>query len=67
VRAVPYHGATPFTRTNIKHDIEDIGAVLDSPAGVEFNAATKPLGLERSALSHQVVPPGARFPYATRT
>jgi mannose-6-phosphate isomerase-like protein (cupin superfamily) len=53
----------PFTRLNIKTDLENIGAVFDGPAGIEFRAATKPLALERAALSHQVVPPGDRFPY----
>ena len=31
--------------------------------GIEFHAATKALELEHSALSHQSVPPGARFPF----
>jgi mannose-6-phosphate isomerase-like protein (cupin superfamily) len=53
----------PFTRTNIKRDVEDIGAVFDGPRDLEFHAATKPLELEHSALTHQRVPPGYRFPY----
>ena len=53
----------PFTRINIMRDLEDIGAAFDGPPGIAFRAATKPLGLEHSALSHQVVPPGCRFPY----
>jgi mannose-6-phosphate isomerase-like protein (cupin superfamily) len=52
-----------FTRKNIKADVADIGAVFDGAPGLEFRAATKPLALERSALSHQRVPPGERFPY----
>ena len=52
-----------FTHRNIKRDLEDIGAVFDGPPGIEFRAATKPLGLEQSALSVQSVPPCARFPY----
>jgi mannose-6-phosphate isomerase-like protein (cupin superfamily) len=53
----------PFTLRNIKRDVEDIGAVFDGAPGVEFRAATKPLSLERSALSHQRIPAGQRFPY----
>jgi len=53
----------PFTRKNIKGDLEDIGSVFDGPQGLEFRAATKPLELEQSALSYQRVPPDARFPY----
>jgi len=52
-----------YTRTNIKRDIEDIGSVFDGPPDLEFHAATKPLELEQSALTHQRVPPGYRFPY----
>jgi mannose-6-phosphate isomerase-like protein (cupin superfamily) len=53
----------PFTRTNIKGDLEDIGSVFDGAPDLEFRAATKPLELENSGLSHQWVPPGYRFPY----
>jgi uncharacterized cupin superfamily protein len=53
----------PFTLRNLKADLEDIGAAFDGPPDLEFRAATKPLGLERSALSYQRVPPGYRFPY----
>jgi mannose-6-phosphate isomerase-like protein (cupin superfamily) len=53
----------PFTRTNIKADLEDIGAVFDGPPGIEFRAATKPLELAESSLGYQRLPPGCRFPY----
>jgi mannose-6-phosphate isomerase-like protein (cupin superfamily) len=53
----------PFTRLNIRSELEDLGPRFDGAPGLEFRAATKPLGLERSALSYQRVPPGARFPY----
>ena len=53
----------PFTLRNIKHDLEDIGPVFDGAPGLEFRAATKPLGLGKFALSYQYVPPGYRFPY----
>ena len=52
-----------FTLKNIKQDLEDIGSAFDGPADLEFRAATRPLGLEHSALSYQRVPPGCRFPY----
>src|SRR5579862_5170444 len=55
--------AMPYARTNIKRDVEDIGSVFDGPPDLEFHAATKPLELEQSALTHQRVPPGYRFPY----
>jgi mannose-6-phosphate isomerase-like protein (cupin superfamily) len=53
----------PFTRKNIKGDVEDIGFRFDGAPDLEFRAATAPLGLEQSALSYQRVPPGYRFPY----
>jgi len=52
-----------FTLRNLKADLEDIGPRFDGAPDLEFRAATKPLGLERSALSYQRVPPGYRFPY----
>ena len=53
----------PFTRKNIKADLEDIGSKFDGAPDLEFRAATKALELEQCALSHQGVPPGYRFPY----
>jgi mannose-6-phosphate isomerase-like protein (cupin superfamily) len=53
----------PYTLTNIKQDLEDIGSRFDGAPDLEFRAATKPLGLEQSALSYQRVPPGCRFPF----
>jgi len=53
----------PFTIRNIKHDLEDIGSLFNGAPDLEFRAATKPLGLEKSGLSYQRVPPGYRFPY----
>ena len=52
-----------FTLSNIKKDLEDIGAKFDGAPDLEFRAATTALGLERSALSYQRIPPGHRFPY----
>ena len=53
----------PFTLSNIKKDLEDLGSRFDGAPDLEFRAATKALGLEQSALSYQHVPPGYRFPY----
>jgi mannose-6-phosphate isomerase-like protein (cupin superfamily) len=53
----------PWTRKNIKEDLEDLGSRFDGAPDLEFRAATKPLALEESALSYQRVPPGVRFPY----
>jgi mannose-6-phosphate isomerase-like protein (cupin superfamily) len=53
----------PFTLTNIRGDLEDLGPRFDGHPDLEFRAATKPLGLEQSALSYQRVPPNYRFPY----
>src|SRR6185436_9136013 len=53
----------PFTLSNIKEDLEDIGDRFDGAPDLEFRAATKALHLESSALSYQRVPPDCRFPY----
>jgi mannose-6-phosphate isomerase-like protein (cupin superfamily) len=53
----------PFTLTNIKDDLEDIGSRFDGAPDLEFRAATDALELEHSGLSYQRVPAGYRFPY----
>ncbi len=53
----------PFTLTNLKQDLEDIGSRFDGAPDLEFRAATGPLALEQSALTYQRVPPGYRFPF----
>jgi len=53
----------PFTRRNLKRDLDDVGSNFDGPGDLEFHLATKALGLEHSGLSHQRIPPGYRFPY----
>jgi mannose-6-phosphate isomerase-like protein (cupin superfamily) len=53
----------PFTLTNIRADLEDLGSNFDGAPDLEFRSATVALGLEESALSYQRVPPGYRFPY----
>ena len=53
----------PFTRTNLKTDLEDLGSNFDGAQDLEFRHASKALGLEQSGLSYQRIPPGYRFPY----
>lgn len=53
----------PYTLTNIKTDLEDIGPRFEGAPDLEFRAASKPLALEQSALSYQRLPPNYRFPY----
>ena len=53
----------PFTLRNLKQDLEDVGSNFDGAPDLEFRMATGALGLERSGLSYQRVPPGYRFPY----
>jgi mannose-6-phosphate isomerase-like protein (cupin superfamily) len=53
----------PFTLTNIKADLEDLGSRFDGDPDLEFRAATKALELEQASLSYQRVPSGYRFPY----
>jgi mannose-6-phosphate isomerase-like protein (cupin superfamily) len=53
----------PFTLTNLKNDLEDLGSNFDGAPDLEFRAATKALKLERSGLTYQRVPPDYRFPY----
>jgi mannose-6-phosphate isomerase-like protein (cupin superfamily) len=53
----------PFTRTNLKDDIEDVGSNFDGPPDLEFRLATQALELKRSGLGYQRLPPNYRFPY----
>jgi len=53
----------PFTRLNLRDDPEDVGPRFDGAPDLEFRVATFALGLERSGLSYQRIPPGYRFPY----
>ena len=53
----------PFTLSNIKEDLEDIGPKFDGAPDLEFRMATKALELKQSGLSYQRIPPGYRFPY----
>ena len=53
----------PFTRRNLKEDLEDVGSNFDGAPDLEFRLATKALELEQSGLGYQRVPPGYRFPY----
>jgi uncharacterized cupin superfamily protein len=53
----------PFTLLNVRDDLEDLGSNFDGAPDLEFRLATQALGLERSGLGYQRVPPGYRFPY----
>ena len=53
----------PFTLTNLKEDLEDLGSRFDGAPDLEFRLATGALELEESGLSYQRVPPSYRFPY----
>ena len=53
----------PFTRRNLKADVDDVGPGFDGAPDLEFRLATRALELEQSGLSYQRVPPGYRFPY----
>lgn len=53
----------PFTRVNLRADLDDLGGNFDGAPGLEFRAATKALELAESGLTFQRVPPDYRFPY----
>jgi mannose-6-phosphate isomerase-like protein (cupin superfamily) len=53
----------PYTRRNIKDDLEDLGSNFAGAPDLEFRAAGQALELEQSGLSYQRVPPNYRFPY----
>ncbi len=53
----------PFTLTNLREDLADVGSNFDGPPDLEFRHATRALGLEECGLSYQRIPPGYRFPY----
>jgi mannose-6-phosphate isomerase-like protein (cupin superfamily) len=53
----------PFTLRNLKDDLDDVGPDFDGAPDLEFRLATEALGLERSGLGYQRIPPGYRFPY----
>jgi mannose-6-phosphate isomerase-like protein (cupin superfamily) len=53
----------PFTRRNLRQDLEDLGSNFDGAPGLEFRHANKALELEQSGLGYQRIPPGYRFPY----
>jgi quercetin dioxygenase-like cupin family protein len=54
--------AVPFTRRNLKEDLEDLGSNFDGPPDLEFRHASKALELEQCGLSYQRIPPDYRFP-----
>jgi hypothetical protein len=57
----------PFTLSNIKEVLEDIGLASTARPDLEFRAATKALELEKSALVTSASRPAIAFRTATRT
>lgn len=53
----------PFTRVNLKEDLDDLGSNFDGDPELEFRLGTQALGLEQSGLGYQRIPPNYRFPY----
>jgi mannose-6-phosphate isomerase-like protein (cupin superfamily) len=53
----------PFTRRNLKEDLDDVGSNFGGAPGLEFRHASKALELEQAGLSYQRIPPDYRFPY----
>ena len=53
----------PFTLTNLRDGVEDLGTNFGGATDLEFRHASTALGLEQSGLSYQRIPPGYRFPY----
>src|SRR3954453_8984265 len=53
----------PFTRRNLKEDLEDVGSNFDGSPDLEFRLATQALELRQSGLGYQRIPPNYRFPY----
>ncbi len=50
--------AVPFTLTNLKVDLDDLGSNFDGAPDLEFRAATKAFELEESGLTYQRVHDG---------
>jgi mannose-6-phosphate isomerase-like protein (cupin superfamily) len=55
--------AMPFSVTNLRDDVADVGSNFNGAPDLEFRLASKVLELEQSGLSYQRVPAGYRFPY----
>jgi mannose-6-phosphate isomerase-like protein (cupin superfamily) len=53
----------PFTHTNLREGVADVGSNFDGSPDLEFRLATKALELAQSGLSYQSLPPDYRFPY----
>jgi hypothetical protein len=57
----------PFTRINLKQDVDNFGPNFDGSPDLDFRAATKPLELEHSFLVISVFRRDTDFPSATPT
>jgi mannose-6-phosphate isomerase-like protein (cupin superfamily) len=55
--------AVPFTLSNVKEDLEDLGSNFDGAPDLEFRHASRALELEQCGLCYQRIPPDYRFPY----
>jgi mannose-6-phosphate isomerase-like protein (cupin superfamily) len=53
----------PYTRRNLKEDIEDSAARFGGAPDMEARFAREALELEQSGLSYQRAAPGYRFPF----
>ena len=53
----------PYTRVNLRDDVEDIAGKHGMGEVLEGHFATGDLGLEKSAVSFQALKPGARLPF----
>jgi mannose-6-phosphate isomerase-like protein (cupin superfamily) len=51
-----------FTLRNLRGDLQDVGSNFAGPPGLEFRHGSGVLGLEKSGLSYQRIPPDYRFP-----
>ena len=56
----------PYTRVNLRDDVEDIAGKHGMGEVLEGHFATGDLGLEKSAVSFQALKPGARLPFGHR-
>jgi mannose-6-phosphate isomerase-like protein (cupin superfamily) len=55
--------AVPFTLTNLREDLEDLGSNFDGAPDLEFRMASPALGLKECSLGYQRIPPDYRFPF----
>ena len=54
---------TAYTKTNIKHDVDDAAPKFGLSPGLEFRHAKKALETEQSGMSYQQMAPDFRQPF----